>query len=280
MLTVAASGGCRNAEPSASASRATTPVSPGPGGPAHAGAAASGSKEQMPATARKVIRSAELRMEVASPSDAEAKVSELVERLGGYVASSEHQAVSGAERRAVFSLRVPSARLEEALRELKKLSVGPQDEKIGSDDVTDEYIDVGARVANQIALEKQLVQILGQATNVDQAIKVHHELSSVRTEIDRLQGRLRFLETESALAKVTLTLLPQPQVLATAPATFWDQLRDATWQSVQNARAIALGAVLLAVQVAGVLVPLAALLAGPLTLLLWWRRRRYQRLVA
>ena len=99
--------------------------------------------------------------------------------------------------------------MERALREIRELSVGPANEKIGSDDVTDEFIDLGAHVANQVALEKQLSTILSQATSVDGALKVHHELTSVRTEIDRLQGRLRFLESEAALAKISVSLAPK-----------------------------------------------------------------------
>jgi len=219
-------------------------------------------------------------MQVTSPAAAEVKVSALVERLGGYIASSEHQDLDGSEPRASLSLRVPVQRLDEALRELKRLSVGRQNEKLGSEDVTDEYIDVGARITNQIALEKQLTALLAQAGNVDQAIRVHHELTSVRTEIDRLQGRQRFLETETAMAKVALTLLPQPKVLAVAPVTFGGRLKAALSESVDTAQTIVVEGVLFVVHAAGVMLPLFLLLGTPALLLAWWLRRRQRRLLS
>jgi len=269
----------------APASTAAAPAEPGGGAPAPANApgpanAAKPSQASLPTTSRKVIRNAELSMVVASPTQAETKISELVERLGGYIASSDHQAVSESEARANLSLRVPVARMEEALREIRKLSVGPANEKIGSDDVTDEYIDLGAHVTNQLALEKQLSTLLAQAGSVDGALKVHHELTSVRTEIDRLQGRMRFLESESALAKIAVSLAPTAkplQVIAVAEVTFGDRLREACVDSLSTAQSLASGIVIFVIQAAGILLPLAVFLGLPLVLALWLLGRRYKR---
>lgn len=166
------------------------------------------------------------------------------------------------------------------MRELKRLSVGRLSEKLGSEDVTDEYIDVGARITNQVALEKQLTLLLAQAGNVDQAIKVHHELTDVRTEIDRWQGRQRFLETETAMAKVALALLPQPRVMALAPVTFGARLKAALSDAVETSQTIVIEGALFVVHAAGVMVPLFVLLGTPAFLLIWWIRRRQRRLLS
>ena len=95
---------------------APAPLAPTP--PGDASKAAS-----MPKTSRKVIRNAELAIEVASPAAAESDVSRLVEGMGGYLASSERQATADegerSQARVTLSLRVPAARLDEALREIK-----------------------------------------------------------------------------------------------------------------------------------------------------------------
>ncbi len=275
MLLAVALGACAKSEPPPS-SRAA-PVAPG--GATTAGARVA-KDSALPATSRKLVRSAEVSLQVASPADAEDRVGRLVERLGGYVASSEHQALAGSESRANLSLRVPVARFDEALRELRQLSAGPSDEKIGSDDVTDEYMDMAAHVTNQLALEKQLATILTQASNVDQAIKVHRELAMVRTEIDRLQGRQKFLETEAALSKITLSLSQRPQALAIAPLTFWSRIHGAAQESVDNAHRILVGGAVFFVQLLGVVLPLAALFSGPIAVAVWLRRRRQRRLLA
>jgi hypothetical protein len=277
----------RKAAPDMSApSQAAAAVEPGGGTSAPVSAAAKDAVAKgaaLPATSRKVIRNAELAMVVASPTEAETTISQMVERLGGYIASSDHQAVSDSEARANLSLRVPVAHMEEALREIKKLSVGLANEKIGSDDVTDEYIDLAAHITNQQALEKQLATILAQASSVDGALKVHHELAGVRTEIDRLQGRQRFLESESALAKISVALAPKvkpPQIMAVAPVTFADNLRQAIIESAAVAKALTSGIVIFGIQAAGILLPLALLFGLPALAVAWLARKRYKRLTA
>jgi hypothetical protein len=245
-----------------------------------AAAAADGSKAAMPKTSRKVIRNAELSIEVKSPAAAESKVSSLVEGLGGYVASSERQVVADegarAEARVSLSLRVPAERLDETLREIKKLGAGAETEKIGSEDVTDEYIDVEARIKNQRHLEEQLVSILAQANNVDSALKVHQELTNVRTEIDRLEGRKRFFDSETSLAKISLTLSPlRPIVIATSTG-FGVDVRRAAADSVD----IAAGVVTFAIRATGVLLPLTVLFGLPTLGLVLWLRRRQRRVAA
>jgi hypothetical protein len=217
---------------------------------------------------------------VASPAAAESKVSSLVERLGGYVASSERStdADEGERKtaRVSLSLRVPAERLDEALREIKRLGAGAETERIGSEDVTDEFIDVSARVANQRHLEQQLVTILAQANTVEGSLKVHQELTNVRTEIDRLKGRKRFLETESALAKISLTLSPLRPVVSVSGTDFGVSVRRAATDSVS----VAAGIVTFGIRGAGILLPLAVLFGLPVVGVVLWLKRRQRRLLA
>jgi hypothetical protein len=266
-------GGCALARDSAPAPQAV-----GAGADPAAPPAAAKNDAKLPSTARKVIRNAELSIEVQSPSAAQSQVSGLVEKMGGYVASSSREVVGGEGEKkwttVSLSLRVPAQRLDEALRELKRLGAGAETEKIGSEDVTDEYIDVGARVANQRHLEQQLVTILAQAGKVDDALKVHQELTAVRTEIDRLEGRQRFLESESAMAKLLLSLAPLRPVVGFSAAEIAVNVRKAATDSV----AVAGGVIIFAIRAAGVLLPLSVLFALPALGALWLLRRRQRRL--
>lgn len=249
---------------------------PSGGEPAAASApGADTAQSKVPSTARKVIRNATLSIEVDSPAAVESKVSSIVERLGGYVASStRHAQADEGERKAgevELSLRVPSHRLEEALRELKGFGKGAESEHIGSEDVTDEYIDLGARITNQRRLEEQLGKILTQATDVDGAMKVHRELTSVRTEIDRLEGRKQFLETESSLAKIALSLRPFQPTVGVSAAEIGVSARRATSDAVS----VAAGIVTFGIRAAGIIVPISLLFGLPgLGLSLWIRRRQ------
>lgn len=254
---------------------------PSGGEPAAVGApavaAADASQAKLPSTGRKVIRNATLSIEVDSPAAVQTKVSSIVERLGGYVASSarDAQADEGERKagRVELSLRLPSARLEEALRDIKRFGKGAESEQIGSNDVTDEYIDLGARITNQRRLEEQLAKILAQATDVDGAMKVHRELTGVRTEIDRLEGRKQFLETESALATLTVSLRPFQPTVGVSASEIAVSARRATSDAVSVAAAV----VTFGIRAAGVIVPLSLLFGVPGAGLFWALRRRQRR---
>jgi ribosomal protein S15P/S13E len=179
--------------------------------------------------------------------------------------------------RVTLQLRVPAERLDQALREIKRLGRGDEVEKISSEDVTDEYIDVQARVDNQRHLEEQLALLLKQATSIESALKVHQELTTVRTEIDRLEGRRRFLEKESAMAKLSLTLEPHRQVLAVAEQTgFGATFRHAAADAVE----LTVGLIDFAIRALGFLVPLAVIFGLPTAALVLALRRRRRRMLA
>jgi hypothetical protein len=257
------------------------PTAGQPGAPsAPALAAPDASQNKLPSTARKVIRNATLSIEVDSPATVETKVSTIVERLGGYVASSARDAQADeGERKAgqvELSLRVPSARLEEALREIKRFGKGAESEQIGSEDVTDEYIDLGARISNQRRLEEQLAKILTQASDVDGAMKVHRELTSVRTEIDRLEGRKQFLESESAMAKIALSLRPFRPTVGVSVAEIGVSARRASADAVS----VAAGIVTFGIRAVGIVLPLSLMFGLPGLALFMWLRRRQRRATA
>lgn len=276
LLTALALGGCSKSEPeAASISAPVTARAPAPND-----ATAPAKQDSAPRTARKVVRSAELSIEVSSPAAAETQVSALVERLGGYVASSERHvsADEGAQAasRVQLSLRVPAQHLEQALRDIKRLGGGAQTEKIGSEDVTDEYIDVDARITNQKRLETQLASLLTQASKVDDALKVHQELTTVRTEIDRLEGRRRFLETETSLAKISLTIAPIQPVVAASSNELLVNLRRAATDAIDLATAI----VLFGIRAGAILLTLFVMIGLPLLGIQRLLRRRKRRAAA
>jgi hypothetical protein len=279
MFATLALGGClarSEAPPEASAS---APAAFGAGAKDPAAPGDATKPASLPSTSRKVIRNAELAIEVKSPAATETKVSHLVERLGGYIHGSQREVVAGeGEQRSTsvtLSLRVPAERLDEALREIKSFGAGDETEKIGAEDVTDEYIDVAARVANQRRLEQQLLGILAQANKVDEALKVHRELNGVRTEIDRLEGRRRFLESEAALAKISLSLQPLRPVVGFSTAAVGVELRRAASDSVS----VAGGIITFAIRAAGILAPISLLFGLPALGVFWLLKRRQRTLV-
>ena len=148
---------------------------------------------------RRLVRTADLGLEVrdgdAIPGVLDAAAA-TAEALGGYVAAEEPRAMT---------LRIPDARLDEALDALGSLAKETR-RAVRVADVTDQYTDLEIRLANARALRDRLEALLAQATTVTEVLEVERELSRVTTEVERLDGQLRSLADRVALSTVRLTV--------------------------------------------------------------------------
>lgn len=182
---------------------------------------ADASQAQPVPTERKIIRDATLTLEVEEPVKAAERITSVAESRGGYVVSSESRHVSGGRKGKSYEVftvqfRVPAAQFEAALKDVRATAGEVTAEKVSGKDVTEEYIDLEARLRTQRALEAQLLDIMKTAREVSDAISVQRELTNVRTEIERVEGRRRFLESQSSLSTINVTLQPPAPLIATS----------------------------------------------------------------
>ncbi len=172
------------------------------------------------AVERKIIRNAALTLEADDPPKAVQRVASMAESRGGFVVTSESRQQGGSRGSKgyeVFTveIRVPAAQFDAALSEIRAAAGSVISQKITGKDVTEEYIDLEARLRTQRALEAQLMEIMKRAQEVDDAISVQRELTNVRTEIERVEGRRRFLENQSSLSTISVTLQPPAPLVST-----------------------------------------------------------------
>lgn len=154
---------------------------------------------QVAAGERLLVRRAAVELEAGDPAAAAEEVEELVRRSDGYIAES----TSG--NRVELRLRVPAERLDAFLDQLE--GVGEVKEKtVSSTDVTEESIDLEARLENLVAVRDRIRRHLDRASNVEEIIAVERELGRVQSEIDSLSGRLEFLRSSAAMADVYLRI--------------------------------------------------------------------------
>ncbi len=163
-------------------------------------------------TERLVIRNAEVSAVVQDPATAMKRIAQMASEMGGYVVSSSLSALrleSGQEvPQARITVRVPAERFDEALDQVHTLAIRISHEEITGQDVTEEYVDLQARVHNLRAAEQQLQEIMDQATRTEDVLQVYRELTNIRGEIERLEGRIRYLEQSAALSAISVDLVP------------------------------------------------------------------------
>lgn len=228
------------------------------------------------AVERKIIRNANLTLESDAPADGQRKIASIAESHGGFVVTSESsQRVDNDQAKPSMSVtvvaRVPATEFDSVLKEIRGVGASVPQEKITGQDVTEEFIDLEARLRTKKALEAQFMEIMKQAHSVSDALDVQTQLAEVRGEIERLEGRRRYLENQASLSTITVTLqAPTPLVSTTG---FFYNVKRAFGDGVDVAAAITL----FLIRVVIGLVPVALLVFLPLGLLARFLLRRSRR---
>lgn len=219
-------------------------------------------------SSRQIVRTAHLALAV---DDFEASVRALIgiaEGVGGFIASSSSTQMGRAPE-GVFTLRVPAASFSRVVLEVERLGT-VETRRIGGQDVTEEVVDLGARIRNLERHESALLSFMERATRVSDLLAIEQELARVRGQIEALTGRLRLLGSQVELAAVEVAMR---QKVAPAGGGFWDL--DAMLARMKAAFLTTLRQMLAALEktavVAAALAPLAVLAA-----LVWLAVRRYR----
>ena len=231
--------------------------------------------QQAPVTIeRKVIRNADLQLETAEPEAVQQKIASIADAKGGYVVES-NQITSDLQIKkrdtVTMSLRVPADRFQSALDEIRSTADTVLMETIKGEDVTEEFIDVEARLKAQKALEQQYLEIMKRASSVEDTLYVQGELAEVRGEIEKVEGRKRYLENQSSLSTIKVKL-QTPAAISANSSGFNTRLAESFGSGLDVALNFVLGLVTLVV---GAL-PFALFIGLPGFLIVrhFWRKQR------
>ena len=278
LAAVVALGGCSDRSAGLGESDASTGRmnAPPPTAPASAELGVSAARSGVPpqsasadsAAPRMLIRTGDASVEVDSLEPAIARLRALTERLGGFVANTTFQGGRDRMREASLELRMPADRFEamqtvlDSVGEVEWLNVAVQD-------VGEEYVDLSARTANAKRLETRLVELLATRTGkLEDVLAVERELARVREEIERFEGRLRYLRTRVATSTLTVRLHEPSPVIGGRGET--GVIGDAFRQAWRNFISTVAGLIAWG----GALIPLLAVVAAAWLVVRRVRRRR------
>jgi Domain of unknown function (DUF4349) len=202
-----------------------------------------------------LIRTGAASVEVDSVEQAIQRVRVMAEKVGAYIANTSFAGGREQVRSATLELKVPAARFDELLNSLTPLG-RVETVNVTAEDVGEEFVDVAAREANARRLEARLVTLLEQrAGRLSDVLAVERELARVREEIERYDGRMRYLRTHAAVSTLSLTVHQPPPLIGPTPVT--DPIAEAFRQAWRNF----IGAVAWVIAASGVLIPAAGLVA-------------------
>jgi len=161
-------------------------------------------------TERKIIQTASLSIEVEDFQSSSDSVIDIVKRYNGFIPDS-YSYVTGTGRKAGrITIRVPTDKFLAVIAEIEHVG-DVKSKSTSGEDVTEEYIDLTARLNNSERQERRLLEILDMANNTKEVLEVEREIWRVRSEIERLTGRIKYLENRVELATVSVSLNePEP----------------------------------------------------------------------
>ena len=172
-----------------------------------------GQQADLVAQRRIIVRTVDMALEVPDVAGSVDAIGDMAEELGGWVVSSDRSR----KHRGAISVRVLAKELDQAVERLRGMASEVNFEVSTSRDVTDEFVDTTARLTNLNATEAALISLLERAGDVDDLLKVQQELTRVQEEMERLHGRIKFLEQTSAYSLINVSLELAPMDMAVDP---------------------------------------------------------------
>ncbi len=154
-----------------------------------------------------IIRTGNLGIVVEDTDATVAAITSLVNGMEGWVVSSNLYKY-GAARRGEMTVRVPVAQFDAAMGQIKALALEVNSESSSGQDVTEEYVDLTARLSNLEATAARVRGFLDEATDVEDALAVNQELSRLESEIEQLKGRMNYLSQSASFSTIQVDITP------------------------------------------------------------------------
>jgi hypothetical protein len=160
-----------------------------------------------------IIRTGTAGIEVDSLDTAIGRVRTLALHVNGFVANTAVQGGRDQLRSASLELKIPSERFDDALAGLSPIGK-VESVNVSAEDVGEEYVDIAARVENAHRLEARIIDLLANRTGkLQDVLSVEHELARVREEIERYEGRMRYLKTRASISTLTIAVHERAPVI-------------------------------------------------------------------
>ncbi len=184
---------------------------------------------------KKIIKTADLKVEVKDFKSYTDKVHLAVKQFGGYIAQEE-QHLSDEKSENVISIKVPVAQFEDMMNQLPGGDVKVLERKITSEDVTGEVVDTRSRLEAKKQMRLKYLDFLKQSKNMEEVLQVQGEINGIQEEIESASGRVGYLTHQSAFSTINLTFYqpmagfkPEPEAPSFGTRMFAAFKSGASW---------------------------------------------------
>src|SRR5438067_625734 len=155
---------------------------------------------------RKLIRNAEVELEITRFDDAIQKITALTNEEHGYVATTSSEKQANGKLKGQVVVKVLPENLDRFLQKIRGLG-DLKNQTLGTEDVTKAYFDTDSRLKNARVMEQRLIEMLKKKSDdINDLLQVEKELGRVREQIEQMQGELKYWDSQVQFATVTISL--------------------------------------------------------------------------
>ncbi len=228
---------------------------------------------------RMIVYTVNLRIEVQDSEKAASDIAAIAAQYKGYVSASDMNRDSQNLMRGTITLRIPAESLDAAQKQIEAAGLKVLSRTKNSNDVTDQYSDLNARMTNLQAtrddLRKMLDSVTAKSSRAEDILAVYNQLSAIQGQIEQVKGQMNVLEKTTALATLVVELVPQQDVQIVEPESWLPNQTAA--QALRSLVQALQGLINLAIWFVLFLLPILILLLLPFVVVAWIARMILQR---
>lgn len=225
---------------------------------------------------RKLIYKANVTIEVTDYAKAQRELQNRIQLAGGYLLQFADEK-STYELGGNFTVKVPQQGFMDFMKQIEKIDHKQFERNVEGQDVTEEYVDLEARLKAKQVVEKRLLGFMEKAANTGDLLKISSQLADVQEQIEQVQGRMRYLDQNVAYSTVSIRLYQPIENVdkpdEPTPIPFVDRMGKTLSSSVDGVIVFFQGFILVVIAILPVLIILAVI-GIPVCYYLWKRKRK------
>jgi hypothetical protein len=172
---------------------------------------------------RKVIYTAEINLEIKDFGKAQKEFEAKAAAYGGYIVESSASAYEK-QRSGTMTFRIPQEHFSAFISDAENAAGRVANRHVSGQDVTEEYVDLEARLRSKRAVETRLLSFMEEAQKTEDLLKISSDLSAVQEQIEQLLGRIKYLQNQTSYATVTIFMEESPHVMAQSELNIWQKV--------------------------------------------------------
>lgn len=162
------------------------------------------SNSEIPQIDRKIIKTADISFKTDDLNGTRQRINASVKKNEAWI-SSENETTAGRTTNRSLSIRVPSDKLDILIEEISQGVEHFDNMNISSNDVTEEFVDVEARLKTRKALEARYLELLSKAGTMSDVLLIENQINTLRAEIESIEGRMKFLSSQVSYSTLNLS---------------------------------------------------------------------------